>query len=185
MLKVENVSKHWGNFAISNVSFACKEEEYVVIMGPSGAGKTLLLQLIAGIEHPDDGKILINGVDVTNFPPEKREVGYVPQKYALFPHLNVYENIAYGLKARKLSNSEIDEKVRDLSRQFKIEHLLNRYPTTLSGGEQQRVAIARALVIKPKILLLDEPLSALDLKTREDLRSYLRMINRKFKVPVI
>ncbi len=185
MLKLENVSKHWGNFTISNVSFTCKREEYFVIMGPTGAGKTLLLQLIAGIDHPDEGRIFIDDVDVTDLPSEKREIGYVPQNYALFPHFNVYENIAYGLKAKKLGYSEIDKKVKDLTQQLNIDHLLNRYPATLSGGEQQRVAIARALIIKPKLLLLDEPLGALDLKTREELRDYLRLVNRKFKVPVV
>ncbi|MCD6409017.1 MAG: ABC transporter ATP-binding protein [Candidatus Verstraetearchaeota archaeon] len=185
MLELIEVSKKWPEFNISRVSMYCRKGEYFVIMGPTGAGKTLLLQLIAGIEYPDSGSILIDDLDVTYHPPEKRRVGYVPQNYALFPHLDVFENIAFGLKLRKLSRLEIEKRVKELAEHLGIEHLLHRDVKTLSGGEQQRVALARALAVDPSILLLDEPLSALDTKTRESLRDYLKKINKDFQVTAV
>ena len=185
MLKLEHVSKKWGEFAVYDVCLECTEGEYFVIMGPTGAGKTLLLQLIAGVFHPDEGRILLGGRDVTFLPPEKRAVGYVPQNYALFPHLNVFDNIAYGLKVKGCARLEIEETVRELAEHLGITSLLHRDVKTLSGGEQQRVALARALAVNPSVLLLDEPLSALDSKTRETLQEYLRKINREFKVTIV
>ncbi|WP_456328119.1 ATP-binding cassette domain-containing protein [Archaeoglobus sp.] len=166
MLRLENVSKDWKEFKLKDISFEVKRREYFVLLGHSGAGKTLLLELIAGIHKPDRGRIYLEGRDITESPPEKRSIAYVPQNYALFPHLSVYDNIAYGLKLRKFKKGEIKEIVKELSEVLGISHLLHRNPKTLSGGEQQRVALARALAIKPKLLLLDEPFSNLDMATR-------------------
>ncbi|RLI27345.1 MAG: hypothetical protein DRO52_00435 [Candidatus Hecatellales archaeon] len=185
MLRLEHVSRRWSEFSVEDACLDCSRGEYFVVMGPTGAGKTLLLQLIAGIYYPESGKIFINGRDVTFHPPEKRNVGYVPQNYALFPHLNVHDNIAYGLKFKGYSKPEIEKTVREIAEHLEIGSLLQRNVETLSGGEQQRVALARALAVNPLILLLDEPLSALDSKTRENLRGYLRRINRVFRVTVV
>ena len=173
MLRLDRVCKNWREFRLRDISFEVKRGEYFVILGHSGAGKTLLLEIIAGIYKPDSGRVFLKGVDVTDYPPEKRNVGYIPQNYALFPHLTVYENIAYGLKLRGLEKEEIREKVEGLADVFGIKHLLHRKPKTLSGGEQQRVAIARALAIEPEILLLDEPFSNLDITLKEKLMGEL------------
>ncbi len=148
-------------------------------MGPSGAGKTLLLHTIAGIYVPSRGTVRIGGVDVTVFPPEKRSVALVPQDYALFPHLTVFENISYGLRTRGVGSSEIEERVKRISEELEISHLLHRMPRTLSGGEQQRVALARALVVEPKVILLDEPTAALDPALKTSARSLLRSLHAK------
>ncbi len=166
MLEVKSLSKDWKEFRLREISFEIKKGEYFIILGPSGAGKTLLLEVIAGIFSPDKGRIFMNGRDITELPPEKRCFAYIPQNYALFPHMTVFENISYGLKIRKTSKIEIDKKVEEISDVLGINHLLHRKPKTLSGGEQQRVAIARALVIEPELLLLDEPFANLDLQTR-------------------
>jgi molybdate/tungstate transport system ATP-binding protein len=166
MLKLENVSKDWKEFKLRGISFEVKRNEYFVVLGHSGAGKTLLLEVIAGIHKPDSGKIYLDGEDITEKPPEKRNIAYMPQNYALFPHLSVYDNIAYGLKVRGVDKAEIRRVVYELADVLGISHLLHRKPKTLSGGEQQRVALARALAVKPKLLLLDEPFSNLDVATR-------------------
>ena len=178
LLELKGLSKSWKGFRIRSVSLEVRRGEYFVVMGPTGAGKTLLLQLIAGIHYPDSGRIILDGIDVTDLPPERRNVGYVPQNYALFPHMTAGENIAYGLRVRGYSKGEADEVVREVSRKLGIEELLDRRVSTLSGGEQQRIALARALAIKPKLLLLDEPLSALDAETREEIREYLKGVRR-------
>ncbi len=166
MLRLEKVSKAWKNFSLKDISFEVRDMEYFVILGRSGAGKSLLLETIAGIHMPDKGRIFLHGKDVTYLPPEKRNIGYIPQNYALFPHLTVYDNIAYGLKVRGVND---DEKILEISEILEIRHLLTRKPNKLSGGEQQRVAIARALAIEPEILLLDEPFSNLDYVLKEKL----------------
>jgi len=181
MLKVENLSKIWKDFKLKNVSFEI-DKEYCVILGPSGAGKSVLIKCIAGILKPDSGKIILNGEDITNLPPEKRNVGYVPQNYALFPNKNVYKNIAYGLIIKKSSKLEIDRKVKEIAEFLNISHLLDRDVKTLSGGEQQRVALARALILNPSILLLDEPTSAVDIKIKESIISELKKIKH---IPVL
>jgi molybdate/tungstate transport system ATP-binding protein len=181
MLKVNNLSKSWKDFKLKNVSFEI-DKEYCVILGPSGAGKSVLIKCIAGILKPDSGKIILNGEDITNLPPEKRNVGYVPQNYALFPNKNVYKNIAYGLIIKKASKLEIDRKVKEIAEFLNISHLLNRDVKTLSGGEQQRVALARALILNPSILLLDEPTSAVDIKIKESIISELKKIKH---IPVL
>ncbi|AMM54170.1 tungstate ABC transporter ATP-binding protein WtpC [Pyrococcus kukulkanii] len=169
MLKVEGVSKDWKEFKLRDVTFDVKEKEHFIILGPSGAGKTVLLEIIAGIIDPDKGKIYLNGEDITDYPPEKRGLAYIPQNYALFPNMTVYDNIAFGLKIRKTPKAEIERKVREIAEVLGIKHLLHRKPKTLSGGEQQRVAIARALVIEPELILMDEPFANLDVQTRSRL----------------
>jgi len=185
ILKLENVNKDWKEFKLRDICLSINRSEYFVILGPSGAGKTLLLEVIAGILPPDRGKIYIDGCDVTDLPPERREVAYIPQNYALFPHMNVYDNIAYGLRVRGYSRNEIEKIVNDLSDILEISHLLHRKPTTLSGGEQQRVAIARALAVKPKILLLDEPFSNLDVQIRSRLVREMKRWQRELDFTAI
>ena len=185
LLVLKSLSKSWREFQIKDVNLEVRRGEYFVVMGPTGAGKTLLLQLIAGIHYPDSGKIILDDVDVTYLPPEKRSIGYVPQNYALFPHMFVKDNIGYGLRIRGYPKDKVEEETRELSTKLGINHLLERRVSTLSGGEQQRVALARALIIKPKILLLDEPLSALDPETREEIREYIKEIRKILKFTAI
>ncbi|EHP84217.1 ATP-binding cassette domain-containing protein [Methanotorris formicicus] len=175
MLRVENLSKIWKEFQLKNINLEI-DKEYCIILGPSGAGKSVLLKCIAGILKADFGRIYFNGEDITNLSPEKRNFGYVPQNYALFPNMNVYKNIAYGLKIIRYPKSKIDKKVEEITEFLNIKHLLNRKPATLSGGEQQRVALARALVLEPNLLLLDEPTSALDINNKEKIIGELKRI---------
>lgn len=185
MIKIENLSKDWKEFKIDNINLEVNENEYFVFLGPSGSGKTMLLELIAGMWSSDSGKVYMNNIDVTNFPPEKRGVGFVYQNYMLFPHKNVFENIAFGLTLRKVEKQQIKIEVEELMNLFGISNLSNRLPRTLSGGEQQKTALARALIIHPKVLLMDEPLSALDRKTREELIQEFRRIHKKFNITII
>ncbi|WP_457741898.1 tungstate ABC transporter ATP-binding protein WtpC [Thermococcus sp.] len=166
MLRVDGISKDWKEFHLREITLEVKEGEHFIVLGPSGAGKTVLLEIIAGIIEPDEGKVYLNGSDVTDLPPEKRGLTYVPQDYALFPNMSVFDNIAFGLKVRKIPKPKIESKVKEISRVLGIEHLLHRKPRTLSGGEQQRVALARALVVEPPLILLDEPFANLDVPTR-------------------
>ncbi len=177
MVRVENISKNLGEFFLKDVSLDVADSEYFMILGPTGAGKTILLETIAGIYSPDKGKVYLNGRDITRLPPRKRNIGMVYQDYMLFPHLNVEQNIKYGMRSRKLSKQEISQKVDKLANLLGVAHLLQRHPGTLSGGEQQRITIARALIMEPEVLLLDEPLGALDSKTRIKLREELRRIH--------
>ncbi|HNR45204.1 MAG TPA: ATP-binding cassette domain-containing protein [Methanofastidiosum sp.] len=179
MIKVENLSNNWGEFELKNVSLEVKQGEYFVILGPTGAGKTLLLELIVGLYIPNEGKILIDEKDITYDVPEKRNLGFLYQDYSLFPHFSVKKNIEYGMKLRNASKEEINEKMKELTKMFKIQNLMHRDVTTLSGGEQQRVALARALAINPKVLLLDEPFSALDENTKAKLISDMKDLHRK------
>ncbi len=185
MIKIENLSKDWKDFKLKNINLEINENEYFIFLGPSGSGKTMLLELIAGMWSSDSGKIFINNKDVTMLPPEKRGVGFVYQNYMLFPHKTVFDNISFGLKIRKIDKEEIKNKVNDLMQLFGITHLADRLPRTLSGGEQQRTALARALIIRPKVLLMDEPLSALDRLTREELTNEFKKIHEEFNITII
>lgn len=185
MIKIEGVSKKWNNFMLSDINLEVKEGEYFVVLGPTGAGKTLLLELIAGFYYPDTGKIYIHGKDVTMLPAKERGIGFVYQDYMLFPHMNVKDNIAYGLRMRGIEEDEIEERVAELAESYRIKHLLHRYPQNLSGGEKQRVAIARAMAIEPSILLLDEPLGSLDPGMRAEIRKEIKDMHEKSKITII
>lgn len=178
MLELQSICKRLGSFTISDLNLRLNPGEYFVLLGPSGVGKTVLIELTAGLIHPDAGRILWGGQDITLSPPDARGFAVVYQDYALFPHLTVAGNIAYGLRARGVNSPEAASRVRALTENFNIAALLNRRTDTLSGGEQQRVALARALVTRPRLLLLDEPLSALDIGIRVQLRRELKRIHQ-------
>ncbi|MFX1255377.1 MAG: tungstate ABC transporter ATP-binding protein WtpC [Promethearchaeota archaeon] len=184
-VQLKDISKDWDQFSLKHITLDVEEGEYFVILGPTGAGKTLLLDVIAGIYYPFHGNVFIHDENVTNLPPEKRGVGYVFQDYALFPHMTVLENVEFGLVVRKISLSERRKLTTEYLELVGIDHLSHRKPETLSGGEQQRVALARTLVTNPKILLLDEPLSALDTKTQEALRTELKRLHRTLNLTAI
>ena len=179
MLRIESLSKTLGEFSVRDVSLEIQPGEYFIILGPTGAGKTVLLETIAGIHTPDSGRIFLGNHEITTTEPRSRNIGMVYQDYMLFPHLTVEDNIAFGLRQKKIPSNEQHTIVKDMCNLLEISHLTGRYPGTLSGGEQQRAALARALVLKPEILLLDEPMSALDGRTRERMRRELLWI-RKF-----
>ncbi len=183
---LEDIYKRFGRTEVlKNVSLEIEKGSLFAILGPSGCGKTTLLRIIAGFILPDQGKIYINGVDVTYKPPHKRRAVMVFQNWALWPHMTVYENIAFGLKLKKVPKSEIDRKVKWALELLGLEGLEDRYPSQLSGGQQQRVALARALVVDPEVLLLDEPLSNLDAKLRIKLRAELKRIQRELKITMV
>lgn len=187
MIEFRNIKIVFGNFvAIPDLSLKINKGEFFTLLGPSGCGKTTTLRALVGFNLPEKGQIFIEDEDVTNLPVEKREIGMVFQSYALFPTMTVYENIAFGLKIKKESKSEIDLKVKDIAKKVDLtEEQLQKKVSDLSGGQQQRVAIARALVLKPKILVLDEPLSNLDAKLRKQLRTELKSLQRKFGITTI
>lgn len=172
-------------FRLRQINLDVAAGEYFVVLGPTGAGKTVLLETVAGLHQPHKGCILLDGRDVTNVPPERRSIGFVYQDYALFPHLSVAENISFGLKLRGLDRRVVEERLAGISQLLGIDHLLHRRPGTLSGGEAQRVALARALVVEPRLLLLDEPLSALDPETREGLQRELARLHRQLSSTTI
>lgn len=173
------------NAVLKGVNLDIEDGEFVTILGPSGCGKTTLLRVVAGLYKPTRGDIFFNEKRVTDMPPWERNVGLVFQDYALWPHMTVYENIAYGLKLRKVRKEEMDERVNRVASILGIEDLLNRYPYQLSGGQQQRVALARAIVINPSVLLLDEPLSNLDAKIRVNVRTEIRKLQKSLKITTI
>ena len=178
MIEIQNLSIDLGEFHLRDVSLAIEDGEYMVVLGPTGAGKTVLVECLVGIYRPRSGRMLIGGEEVTRLYPEERGGGYVPQDYALFPNMTVRRNIAYGLKARKRPADEIDRSVEAMMELLDIAHLHYRMPLNLSGGEKQRVALGRALITEPRILLLDEPLAALDENLRAELAAELRGVQR-------
>ncbi len=189
-VKLVNVVKRFGDvIAVNKVSFEVRHGEFFALLGPSGCGKTTTLRLIAGLEEPDEGEIYIDGRVVNNLHPKDRDVAMVFQNYALYPHMKVYDNIAFPLRVRKkelgLTNEDIRQAVLRVAKMLKIEELLDRYPSQLSGGQQQRVALARALVRKPKVWLLDEPLSNLDAKLRLMMRAELKRLQRELGITTI
>ena len=185
MLRLESLSITLGEFRVKNVSLEVHPGEYFILLGPSGAGKTVLLETIAGIHRPDSGWIFLGDQDITNLEPRRRNIGMVYQDYMLFPHLTVEKNIAFGLRQRGVSRDEQDKRVHEIGGLLGILPLLGRYPGTLSGGEQQRVALARALVLRPGVLLLDEPMNALDSRTRDRLMAEISRIRRHTGTAII
>lgn len=184
LLEVENLGIDLGDFHLRDVSLSVEEGDYLTVIGPTGAGKSILLEAIAGFYPLLSGRIILDGRDVTKEPPERRGISIVYQDYMLFPHMTVFDNIAFGLRKR-LPKGEIEREVSHIARELRIEHILHRKPGTLSGGEQQRVALARALVVRPNVLLMDEPFSALDAKTREKLRSLVKEVIAEYGTTVI
>jgi len=178
MIDIENLSIDLGEFHLRDISLHIHDGEYMVLLGPTGAGKTVLVECIVGIHRPDTGRILIDGRDATRLYPEERNVGFVPQDYALFPNMTVADNVAYGLKARRLPKAEVAERVERMMRLLEVDHLRERLPLNLSGGEKQRVALGRALATEPRVLLLDEPLAALDENLRSELAAELRRVHQ-------
>jgi spermidine/putrescine transport system ATP-binding protein len=174
-----------GFIAVKDFNLEVKKGEFVTFLGPSGCGKTTTLRMIAGFDMPTEGQILLNGKDIAHLPPNKRPINTVFQRYALFPHMNIYDNIAFGLKIKKMSKSEISRKVKKVLEMVDLEGFENRKVSTLSGGQQQRIAIARALVNEPEILLLDEPLGALDLKMRKEMQIELKNMHDKLGITFI
>lgn len=186
IIELKGVSKRFGEYqALNETSLAIKNGEFITLLGPSGCGKTTLLRLISGFEKPDSGRVYINGKDVTDLPPEKRFLNMVFQSYALFPHMTVFENIAFGLRCKKIKDDEIKKRVAEVLKMVKLEQLAERKPSQLSGGQQQRVAIARAVVNEPLVLLLDEPLSALDYNLRKNMQIELKQLQRRLGITFI
>lgn len=186
IIEIEHLSKSFGDKKVlDDISFYVRQGEFVTLLGPSGCGKTTLLRQIAGFVNPDEGKILLDGRDISGIPPYLRPLNTVFQRYALFPHLDVYDNIAFGLKLQKVPQAEIDRKVRKVLKMVSMSDYEDRDVESLSGGQQQRVAIARALVNQPKVLLLDEPLAALDLKMRKDMQIELKEMHQKLGITFI
>ncbi|MFQ5888139.1 MAG: ABC transporter ATP-binding protein [Candidatus Hydrothermarchaeales archaeon] len=185
MIQIKGLTTHLGGFSLIDVDLDINEREYFGMLGPTGSGKTILLECIAGLHYPEKGEIRINGRDVTRMTPEEREVAYVPQDQALFPHLNVRGNIAFGLKLKGYSKSDVDSKIKEITELLDITHLIDRDIQKLSGGERQRVALARALVIGPKLLLLDEPLVALDPKIKQRIWKEMKKIHERLNVTIV
>lgn len=186
-IEIKNISKSFGNFhALDNINLTVPSGELVALLGPSGCGKTTLLRIIAGLENPDSGNIAFHGNDTTHKDVRERQVGFVFQHYALFRHMTVFENVAFGLRVRpketRPSNEEIKRRVHELFELVQLDWLADRYPPQLSGGQRQRIALARALAVEPKVLLLDEPFGALDAKVRKDLRRWLRRLHDELHV---
>lgn len=185
-VKIDHVSKEFGDFiALNDVNFTINQGEFFTLLGPSGCGKTTLLRIIAGFENPDDGAVLFDDTNVVGFPPNKRQSNTVFQSYALFPHMTVFENVAFSLRLKKVDNATVEEKVRKYLSLVQLEEHMYKKPNQLSGGQRQRVAIARALINEPKVLLLDEPLSALDAKLRSSLLVELDRLHDKIGITFI
>jgi iron(III) transport system ATP-binding protein len=185
-VKLKEITKSFGPLkAVDRVSLLIEGGEFFTLLGPSGCGKTTLLRVIAGFTSPDTGEIYFENQEMNHIPPHKRETGMVFQNYALFPQMDVFDNVAYGLRARKLSKGDIQFRVSEILKNVQLENLAHRFPNQLSGGQQQRVALARALVIRPKVLLMDEPLSNLDAKLRVNMRQEIRRIQKELRITTL
>ncbi len=186
LLQLGCVTKDYGEgLVLGGIDLGVYEGEFLTLLGPSGCGKSTTLRVIAGLEAPTSGRVYLDGVDITDFPPEKRDVNTVFQNYALFPHMNVYKNIAYGLKLRHASKNEIAQRVEEMLRMVQLQGYEKRMPSQLSGGQRQRVAIARALALRPRLLLLDEPLGSLDLQLRQQMQVELKRLQQELGITFI
>ena len=186
LIDIVGVSKSYGdNLVLDDLNLYIRENEFLTLLGPSGCGKTTLLRILGGFENPDSGKVIFDGKDITSLAPNTRQLNTVFQKYALFTHMTIAENIAFGLKIKGKSKSYIDDKIHYALKLVNLEGYQNRYPDSLSGGQQQRIAIARAIVNEPKVLLLDEPLGALDLKLRQDMQYELIRLKNELGITFI
>lgn len=186
LINLENISKSYGSqMVLDDMNLYIRENEFLTLLGPSGCGKTTTLRIIGGFETPDKGRVIFDGADITNIPPHKRQLNTVFQKYALFTHMNIAENIAFGLKIKGKSKSYIDDKIKYALKLVNLDGYEKRMPDSLSGGQQQRIAIARAIVNEPKVLLLDEPLGALDLKLRQDMQYELIRLKNELGITFI
>jgi sulfate transport system ATP-binding protein len=186
MIEARSVTKQFGTFvALDDVSVEVPAGSLTALLGPSGSGKSTLLRIIAGLEQPDGGRVLIDGHDITSKPPQKRGVGFVFQHYAAFKHMTVWKNVAFGLEIRRRPRSEIKDRVTQLLELVQLGGLADRYPAQLSGGQRQRMALARALAVEPNVLLLDEPFGALDARVRKELRAWLRRLHDEVHVTTI
>ena len=185
-IKIENVIKKFGDFvAVDNISLTIEDQEFMVLLGPSGCGKTTLLRAVAGLGMADAGRISIGGKDVTYLPPRQRGISMVFQSYAIFPHMKVYDNVAFGLKMNNVDKAEMDRRVRQAAELLHIEGMLDRYPSKMSGGQRQRVAVARAIAMQSQVLLMDEPLSNLDALLRLEMRAELKRLLAEIKATTI
>jgi sulfate transport system ATP-binding protein len=186
MIVADGVTKRFGDFvAIQDVSLVVKEGDLTALLGPSGSGKSTLLRVIAGLEAPDEGTVVLDGRDATGVPPQKRGIGFVFQHYAAFKHMTVRENVAFGLRVRKTPKADVARRVDELLALVQLEGYAGRYPSQLSGGQRQRMALARALAPEPRVLLLDEPFGALDANVRADLRAWLRRLHDEVHVTTV
>ena len=186
VIELKNIVKRFGqNTVVNHVDLTIGDGEFFTLLGPSGCGKTTLLRMIAGFNDPDEGDILFGGESILHLPAHKRDTGMVFQNYALFPHLSVEENVAYGLRARGIKGQEVKDRVKDILEAVQLGDMASRYPRQLSGGQQQRVALARALVIRPRVLLMDEPLSNLDAKLRVSMREEIRRIQQNLGITTV
>ncbi len=186
IVDLKNISKEYNDVKVlEDINLYIKENEFLTLLGPSGCGKTTTLRIIGGFEKPSTGQVIFEGKDITNVPPYERQINTVFQRYALFPHLDVFDNIAFGLKIKKISKDEIKTRVKDMLRLVNLQGFENRSIDSLSGGQQQRIAIARALVNEPRVLLLDEPLGALDLKLRKDMQIELKNMQKRVGITFI
>ncbi len=186
IIQLNNISKTYEDTTVLNdFSLSIKKNEFLTLLGPSGCGKTTTLKILAGFEHADKGEVLFENKNINNMPPYERPLNTVFQKYALFPHMNVFENVAFGLKIKKLKKDVIEQKVKEMLKLVSLSGYENRSINSLSGGQQQRIAIARALVNEPNVLLLDEPLGALDFQLRKDMQIELKRIQQKLGITFI
>ena len=186
VLQLKNINKYFGkSHVIKNVNLSFERGHFITFLGPSGCGKTTLLRMIAGFYEPDEGEILLNGKNVERIPPYGRNTSMVFQEYALFPHMNVFDNVSYGLKVKKVPKDEMIKRVEDALELMQLKGMEKRFPNQMSGGQQQRIAIARSLLLKPSLLLLDEPFSALDAKIRQQMREELKKIQSDLGITVV